>query len=441
MSRPLTWYPLASSDPVPGDPVVVRAGGDHYRRVAEAIGDAEKVLRTLVGAQEAVSEAVDAIRDRTVAVADRIRQAYQRYDAAGDALVGYSIQLDLAQHESLDALHTAQTAQRTVDDANSTIRRLTLQIDDAEGQGEDVTASRRALATTRVQRADAEVAVARARLLLEQAVARRDEAARRALETLDDGLDDKLNDTWWEDWGAETAQVVSTWAGGIATTAGLLSLVLGWVPGLGPALAAVSVIAGAIALVADIALAVKRGDGDDWFNVTMGALGILSFGASRLLTGSLKAFQASTTAARAQIAQQVPTTALARLWYRLTPGDVVGRGLAGAESALTRGASRQSIALQQIRELRGWDRALALAGHGDVVRLNNQVRADLLAAFPFRPAAFMALIGPAFRGAAVEAAASVKYVGDVALTFTSVTKFAVDQLAPSPATSEERLHL
>ncbi|MFD2769936.1 putative T7SS-secreted protein [Cellulomonas phragmiteti] len=435
MTRPYSWYPLASSDPVPGDPAAVRAGGEHYRQVAAAIGDAERVLRTLVEAQDAVSQAVDAIRDRTHAVADRILSARQRYDAAGDALVGYAVQLDLAQSESLDALRTAQTAQRTLDVADDAVRRWTTLLHHAEDGDEDTTTQRRALTAARQERADCEDALAQARLRLDEAIDRRDNAARVAIHGFDTGTDDGLDDGWWEDWGADVAQVVSTWGGRIATGAGLLSLFLGWVPVLGQILIATSLIAGAAALAADIALAVKRGDGQDWFNVAMGVLGLVSFGASRLLGSMVKSFEVSARSASAHAVRQVPRGALGRLWTRLTPGiETFAARAAGDVQAFARGGGRMDrlvAAAQDVQSVNGWDRVLALSGHGGLVRQNNLLRTQLWEAFPFRPRAFLTLLGPTTKGAILEGVATVQYVGDATLVLTSAARTTAE-LATAP---------
>ena len=442
MSRPYSWYPLATSDPVPGDPAVVRAGGDHYRQVATAIGDAERVLRALVDAQDAVSDAVDAIRDRTHAVADRIRKAHARYDAAGDALVRYSVQLDLAQTQSLDALHSARSAQHSLDLAEDAVRRSRILLEDATDLGEDTTTQQRALTTARTERSDAEIDLARARLALDEAVERRDAAAAHAMDDLDTGMDDTLHDGWWEDWGADVAQTVSTWAGNIATGAGLLSLVLGWVPFVGQIIIVVSVIAGAAALIADLALALKSGDGKDWFNVVMGVVGLASFGASRLLGKMIEAFDVSSRAALVQASRQTDRSLVSRL------GRVFSRPRSAASSGMTAesawgspGPRVTGSAWDDVMALSGRDRLLALAGHGDLVALNNTVRARLWDAFPFHPRAFLTLVGPTMRGTALEAGATVLYLGDAAMAMTSVAKTVVDQVTGPAPTAADRLQL
>ena len=445
MSRPYSWYPLASSDPVPGDPAAVRAGGDHYRQVATAIGDAERVLRAMVDAQDAVSEAVDAIRDRTHAVADRIRRAHARYDAAGDALVRYSLQLDLAQTQSLDALHTAKAAQHSLDLAEDAVRRTRILLEDALDLGEDTTTQQHALTTARTERSDAEIDLARARLALAEAVERRDAAAAQAIDELDTGMDDTLHDGWWEDWGADVAQTVSTWAGNIATGAGVLSLVLGWVPFIGQIIIAVSVVAGAVALVADLALALKSGDGKDWFNVVMGVVGLASFGASRLLARSVDAFEVSARTASSQAATQVPRGLLGRLLVGLELGPTTQAARGASEvDAFARGAGRTdrlTTAAREVMSLHGWDRVLAMAGHSGLVRQTNLLREQLWDAFPFRPRAFLTLLGPTVRGAALEGAATVQYLGDASLAMTSVTKLVGEAVTGPPAAAGTRLSL
>ncbi|QWC15833.1 hypothetical protein KKR89_16490 [Cellulomonas dongxiuzhuiae] len=445
MSRPYSWYPLASSDPVPGDPAVVRAGGDHYRQVAAAIGDAERVLRALVDAQDAVSEAVDAIRDRTHAVADRIRRAHARYDAAGDALVRYSIQLDLAQTESLDALHTARSAQHSLDLAEDAVRRSRILLEDATDLGEDTTTQQRALTSARTERSDAEIDLTRARLALAKAVERRDAAAARAMDELDTGMEDTLHDGWWEDWGADVAQTVSTWAGNISAGLGIASLLLGWVPVVGPIIMAAAVVAGAVALVADLALALKSGDGEDWFNVVMGVVGLASFGAGRVLARAVDAFDVSARAATSQAAGQATRSVVSRVTRLFSRSRAPDAPPAASAHSLIGGgpasSSRLAAAWDQVMSVRGWDRVLALAGHGELVGHNNVLRSRLWDAFPFQPRTFLTLLGPTVQGTLLETTASVLYVGDAAMAFTSTAKSVVDHVDRPALDPAQRLDL
>ena len=443
MTRPYSWYPLAASDPVPGEPVVVRSGGAHYQHVATAIGDAERVLRTIVDAQDAVSDAVDAIRDRTHAVADRIRTAHTRYTAAGDALVAYAARLDTAQTSSLDALHIAQTAQRTLDVSQDAVRRWTHLLDEATDAGEDTTTQQRALTAARADRAAADAALERARSMLAEAVADRDAAARTAMDLIDAGTSDGLHDGWWEDWGADVAQVVSTWAGNISAGLGVASLFLGWVPVLGQALAVGALVAAGAALLADVLLAVNRGDEGDWFNVAMGAIGFLSFGASRYLDKAVDAFRHAAPAVAAR-ASQVGSRPFSALLRSPSSGRVTmpraKPPLSGTTPPSGPWLEQVQAAWRQVTSSHGIDRLLALAGHGDLLQTSRSLRTQLREPAPGRLLVGMTLIVPIVEGAVLKAATTSLYVGDVAMTYTTVAKAGVDMLVAA-APSAERLQL
>ncbi|WP_407341322.1 hypothetical protein [Pengzhenrongella phosphoraccumulans] len=115
----------------------------------------------------------------------------------------------------------------------------------------------------------------------------RDTAAQTAMDEIAVVVgSDNLNDGWWANWGSKIAHAVSEIAGNIAGIAGILSLVLCWVPVLGQALAAVALIAGAVALLADLALAIA-GEGS-WRTVVVGVLGLVTLGVGRAVGSSLK---------------------------------------------------------------------------------------------------------------------------------------------------------
>ncbi|MGH3279424.1 MAG: hypothetical protein ACRDNW_09830, partial [Trebonia sp.] len=117
MSRPVDWTPLATADPVPGDPVEVAAVGGRLARVAGQIDADVAWLRSLCTAQFWDSGAGDAFGGQVDAAAARLARAHARYLAAGDALgtspvgpAGYAAALDAAQSLSLRALTRAQAA-------------------------------------------------------------------------------------------------------------------------------------------------------------------------------------------------------------------------------------------------------------------------------------------------------------------------------------------
>lgn len=454
MTRPFSWFPLAPSDPVPGDPVVVLAASERYVQVAETIDSTARNLRDLTTTDGIVSEAVAAVREKAREVAEDILRAKDRYDGVGRALQGYAAVLDTAQAESEAALRDAQAAQQRVDAATSDIaaaqRRLDgLSADEADDPAR--TRYRAQLARARNERDDAEAALAAARTRLDAAVTDRDRAAERAIEAIEGGMSgDELDDGWWEDWGSDVAQQVSTWAGRVSGWAGMASLFLGWVPFLGPALTIIAVGAGVLALAADVALTAKRGDGNDWFNVGIGVLGLATFSAGRSLGGAVRQFRGTAQTAIANASARSSRSVFSRIRSfvsrrpQAAPAAAATRTSARTASFVESGGSFQvqfAQAWRQVKGLHGMDRLLALAGHGDLVATNNALRAALWDAFPCRPRAVLTLLGPTLQGTALEVGAGALWVGDAALGVAGQVKDVVGLVTPDPVPAAERLGL
>lgn len=362
MTRPYSWFPLAAVDPVPGDPEVVLSGGVRYREVAEQIDSAARHLRDIASASAAgdVSEAVDAVHDASKNVTAEITTAHGRYLAVGNALVAYAQELSRAQEDSLQALHAAQSAQQALDQASAQVRTSARALDDAVDEAERTVHQTR-LHRARTSRDEADASLSRARGDLEEAVALRDQAARRAIDAIEasTGSDD-LNDGWWDNWGSKVAHAVSSVAGMIASVAGVAALFLAWVPVLGEALAAVAMIAGAVALVADIALLIA-GEGD-WKTVALGVLGLATFGAgrvagvalrmgsrgalgsARLAAGSAAAFSPAVRGARGLSTARSAVTAIE---------EMAGGGSSSITRVAARGMASETAALTSPEGIRG----------------------------------------------------------------------------------------
>ncbi|PJI94969.1 putative T7SS-secreted protein [Luteimicrobium subarcticum] len=287
----MNWEPLAPADPVPGDPSTSEQGGRHYLAVADAMDRARTSLTRLDGLA-GQSEAIDALRERASKVRDQVVKAQQRYRDTGNALVTYAAAHRTAQddalalwHEAVSAQDAAQTASRqqtgaqsTYDDLRHTATRTGSPLDYSAYHPVEV-------ANRAAQDAQdhLDAVVGRLSGILEPWHA----AARKAAGDIDDAVEaDGLNDGWWEKWGSEVAHVVSDWAGNIAGVLGIAALVLAWVPVLGEVLGVLSLIAGVVALVADLAL-LAHGEGSVG-TVVLDALGVLSFGAGQVLSRSAR---------------------------------------------------------------------------------------------------------------------------------------------------------
>src|SRR5580693_9421095 len=88
VSRPADWTPLATADPVPGDPVQVALAGRRLKQAADQIGADVSWLRSLCTARFWDSGAGQAFRARVEGAAAELDRARERYLAAGQALGG-----------------------------------------------------------------------------------------------------------------------------------------------------------------------------------------------------------------------------------------------------------------------------------------------------------------------------------------------------------------
>ncbi|MDO8122245.1 hypothetical protein Q6346_13085 [Isoptericola sp. b490] len=282
MTRPCSWYPLATRDPVPGDPGAVRAAASAYRGVAADIQNTAEALGRVAAAQEMVSAAVSAVRGRARQVASEIGDAHGRYEAVGDALADYAVALDRAQVDSLVALQHAQRAEQARNEAEAEVRRWAL-VSDEPGT---TAASAGALARARAARDDAVMALARAQTELDHVVQLRDRAAQRAVDRIEEKTrSDGLHDSVWEN-VSDAARVLSEVASAVGNVAGVATIVLGWVPILGEILAATATVAAIVKTVADLALAAAR-EGGGW-DLAIDAVGFATLGLGRVAANGIK---------------------------------------------------------------------------------------------------------------------------------------------------------
>lgn len=349
MNRPYSWFPLAGSDPVPGEPGAVRTAGDHYAEVADAIASGARVLREVAELDGTVSDAVAAVRTAAGEVAEQITAAEHRYRTVAAALAGYAAELDQAQEDSLSALTSAQSAQHVIDEASTQIAYASRSLADAT-EDDETSFQQVRLRRARASRDAADIGLTRAREELERAVESRDRAARVALEAIDGATSgDGLGDGWWENWGRAVTTAVSHVAGAVAAVAGIAALFLGWVPGLGQVLALVSLVAGSVVLVAD-AILLKQ-DGGSAMNVVLDLVGLLTLGIGRLVSISAKASSCTlrgvvTTRAVSRAARSGNPAVRGnpeRLVPALGGGDVRPAGVTRAQWAQTLGAEIRGL--------------------------------------------------------------------------------------------------
>lgn len=271
MTRPQDWYPLAETDPVPGDPVKVTAAETHYRDIANRIRSAAANLLSVMNAANDTSDAVAAFRDKAADVRIGILKAETRYEGLADALGAYAPLLATAQSKSVVALRNAQEAHGEAWSARNNEAylqdriRQTIDPFEAAELSRDVGFQR-----SRAEQADADLASARS--LLDQAITERDDAAKAAIQQIDDvEAVSPVRDQWHDkvrDWAGRIADQVAAWAEEIGKildkyTWVILALQVAIivvsfvVPGVGAVAAAIRVVAGVVRALTYVAKAVK----------------------------------------------------------------------------------------------------------------------------------------------------------------------------------------
>ena len=101
MTRPTDWSSLGyGSDPVPGDHSRVDLIGRMYVGTADSIKRAVDNFETALDPEFGQSKAIDAIREVSGDVADRVHRAEDRYRKMGEAVIIYAAARRLAQPQN-----------------------------------------------------------------------------------------------------------------------------------------------------------------------------------------------------------------------------------------------------------------------------------------------------------------------------------------------------
>lgn len=293
--RPADWSPIGlDADPTPGDPVLVLSGGRDYLEVADSIDDAAAALNRL-DVDGTISQAVDALMATKEDTVSQVRRAHGRYVAAGEALVGYAHSLERVQAETLAALERARQGQERSSAAAGTrdrFQELAEGAPDQEQRREYQQEANRASS----EADEAAAAIASARNAVESAVSDRDRAAQTAISRIEDitGADD-LNDGWWDDWGSKVVAAIADIAEMVSTIAGVLAVVVAFIPIVGQALAGVLIVIAAVAAIvsalANLTLAAtgERSWAEAGIAIAGAALSVIGLGAAaKVATGLSK---------------------------------------------------------------------------------------------------------------------------------------------------------
>ncbi|MFG3100119.1 putative T7SS-secreted protein [Streptomyces sp. NPDC048182] len=314
MTRPRAdeWSAIGeSADPVPGEAEEVAKLGRDLRKTAKAIQKQADEIKALASVDEWKSKTAAEFRKEAGEAEGKLRKALRRYDTASDALgekvvegaKDYASELHRAQTMADKALREAQDAQDEHKTSSTGIDKL------PKGTSGDDPARKK----LEKRQEAANTALERAKRDLENAKDVRDAAAKRAREAIRHAIDhDGLKDGTWDkfkDWVHDNAgwmKTVLDYAGWVATICGTLSLMVGWIPIVGQALAGVL---GTIALAATLVslvghtLLALAGEGS-WFDVALDVVGLATLGVGRgALAGAKGATQAAQSVGRSTAAR------------------------------------------------------------------------------------------------------------------------------------------
>ena len=267
-------------EPLPGDSGLLATKSADYLRMADAISRATASLRVVADTAEMQSSAVTAVRENATRVADSIAQAEERYRETAEALLVYSGQLNTAQTD-------AQTAITSIGSAESEYRTAQYRADSAEETATEATpeqvANQQAARTLATDAAEKLQGIAAAESAWRTASAAKDSAARTAAEAIHGvvtGSD--LNDSAWDNWGADLVAGLWTAFRALCDIAGILAIFLSWVPVFGQILLALAAV-GALINIIEAAVNVAAGEGS-WTDLIVAvAVGVVSCFGGKIL--------------------------------------------------------------------------------------------------------------------------------------------------------------
>ncbi|MEU8978899.1 hypothetical protein [Streptomyces sp. NPDC048309] len=288
--RPRDWHPVADSDPIPGDPDQVAALGRKLRKTAEELERQIRNLKAVAEVDAWDSKAGKEFREKAKGNVRKLEAAFKRYDTAADALGtkvaeiggGYQDKLNAKPTNYASDLNRAQEiADASLKDAKDADERKGAAQHSLDGLTEKEKEDKKKGFEEKRDAAGDDITAAREKI--SQAKEIRDNAAKRAREAIDDVIShDSLKDSFWDkfdDW----VEGIGTFFSNAAAWLGVVSLLVGWIPIIGQALAG---ILGSLAMIATListvttVIQVIRGD-KGWTDLALAVAGFAMMGVGK----------------------------------------------------------------------------------------------------------------------------------------------------------------
>lgn len=291
--RPHDWQPLEERDPIPGDPDQVAELGRKLRATASDLNRQIANLKAIAEVDSWDSKAGKEFRKTSEGSVGKLEAAFRRFDSAASAIgekvqeggsryedlihenyKDYASELNRAQRIADGALKDAQEAEGRKSEARKNLDahsgKKKVESDEGGKTKRDVEGD--------LSQAGDDIDAARAKV--EKAKNIRNNAAKKARESVNQVIsDDSLKDGFWDSsvaWLSDMTEDLAKWAG-------TLSLMVGWIPVIGQALAG---FLGAVAMIATLVnvactlYQVIKGDAE-LMDLGTAALGFLAMGVGK----------------------------------------------------------------------------------------------------------------------------------------------------------------
>ena len=284
MARPTDWWPLAESDPVPGDPQRISEQAAHLASTAQEISGQVARLRAIAAGQSAEQGLhAEKLKSASSDVAGGLEKVVGRYQKTSAALSGWVPELEYAQSQSLKALAQAQDAAARQRASQPVTRPAGYQETPQDRQDDQTRA-------TALSQASSDLAAARQ--MLSNATSYRDQKGSETRHKIESAINDGVSDYWWDKFKG----FISKWAwfiGDVCTLLEIFATALAFVCLFIPGLNFIDALLWAsffLTLAASIGRGVLAATGSgSWLDFGLDVLALGTFGISKALSGALKA--------------------------------------------------------------------------------------------------------------------------------------------------------
>ncbi|MER5468951.1 hypothetical protein ABZX90_07560 [Streptomyces sp. NPDC002935] len=267
-----------SGDPVPGDVHDLKSLALRFAATAKTISDTAAALRRVGDQKSWDSKAGREFAEKAGDTAKTVSRAHGRYEEAGAALKEYYTDLETIQKEADGLLGQAETQAADLASAKS---RAGNPPKDTDKDGQDKLDKKATDLQDGLDGLRGKLATLKSRHK-----GAGDTAAKRIHDVAEG---DGLNDSWLDDL-RDSLTLISKIAGAVAAVCGVVSLLVGWIPIIGQAIAGVlgtiALVMTALSLICHVLLLIN-GDGS-WQDVALDVLGLATFGIGRVFSAGSK---------------------------------------------------------------------------------------------------------------------------------------------------------